>query len=259
MQCAGRGSQRQVFRTGGECQMRNQHPAKRHGCFAPWALGVECFLRDEPTSPGWPCTDPTPQRSNESRLNAGAKTSPLISQCLGAFIVRNFDHPTMKTTAAMTAGFLGLSFAAFAQAPAKVTYNEHVLPIFRNSCTNCHNPDKKKAGLDLTTYQETMAGSENGPVLKPGNADGSLLYKVCTQSEDPKMPPKGDKLSDADLALLKNWIAGFALENPNSKPAQATQNKVDVAVVSLTKPDGPPPMPGDLPLEPFVRSRASNS
>ena len=69
----------------------------------------------------------------------------------------------------------------------------------------------------------------------------------------------GDSLSDAEMALLKGWIAGFALENANSKPAQVAANKVDVAVVSLTKPDGPPPMPGDMPLEPFVKSRANNA
>lgn len=73
------------------------------------------------------------------------------------------------------------------------------------------------------------------------------------------MPPKGDKLSDAEMALLKNWIAGFALETSTSKPAAAAQNSVAVAVVSLTKPDGPPPMPGDLPLEPLVRPKANNA
>lgn len=165
--------------------------------------------------------------------------------------------PHLSKSATTVAAFLGMSIAAFAQ--AKVTYTDNIQPIFRNACTNCHNPDKKKAGLDLTTYQATISGSENGPVIKPGNPDGSLMFKVCKADGDPKMPPKGDSLSDADMALLKNWIAGFALENANSKPATVAANKVDVAVVSLTKPDGPPPMPGDLPLEPFVKSRASNA
>ena len=167
--------------------------------------------------------------------------------------------PSIFRSATAFAAFLGLSLAAFSQAPGKITYADQISPIFRNACTNCHNPDKKKAGLDLTTYQATIAGSENGPVLKPGNADGSLIYKVCTAGGDPKMPPKGDSLSDSEMALLKGWIAGFALENANSKPAQVAANKVDVAVVSLTKPDGPAPMPGDLPLEPFVKSRTSNA
>ena len=167
--------------------------------------------------------------------------------------------PNIFKTSTSVAAFLGLSLAAFSQAPAKITYADQISPIFRNSCTNCHNPDKKKAGLDLTTYQATIAGSENGPVLKPGNADGSLIYKVCTAGGDPKMPPKGDSLSEGEMALLKGWIAGFALENANSKPATVSANKVDAAVVSLTKPDGPPPMPGDLPMEPFVKSRANNA
>lgn len=164
----------------------------------------------------------------------------------------------MKKTA------LSLSIAAFiapalAVAADKVTYVDHVLPIFRNACLNCHNPDKKKAGLDLTTYQAAMGGSENGPVIKPGQAEASLIFKVCAQTEEPKMPPKGDKLTDAEMGLLKNWIAGFALETSSSKPAAAAQNQVAVAAVSLTKPDGPPPMPGDLPLEPLVRPRANNA
>lgn len=164
----------------------------------------------------------------------------------------------MKPLLPNFAALIGVCLAANAQAPAKVTYAEHIAPIFRNVCTNCHNLDKKKAGLDLTTYAGALAGSENGPVIKPGNADGSLIYKVCTQSEEPKMPPKGDKLSEAELALLKNWIAGFALENPGSKPGQVAANKVDAAIVSLKRPDGPPPMPGDLPMEPFVRARQGN-
>jgi WD40 repeat protein len=36
-------------------------------------------------------------------------------------------------------------------------------------------------------------------------------------------------------------------------------NNVQVAVVSLEKPDGPPPMPGELPLDPVVHTRASNA
>ncbi|MCA1660194.1 MAG: hypothetical protein LC642_06625, partial [Verrucomicrobiaceae bacterium] len=165
----------------------------------------------------------------------------------------------MRTFSVSVALGLCLSMPTFGQSPAKVTYVDHVLPIFRNACLNCHNPDKKKAGLDLTSYAGTIAGSENGKVINPGNADGSLLYKCVVQSEDPKMPPKGDKLTDAELAIVKNWIAGFALENASSKPAAASQNQVVAAVVSLERPPGPPPMPGDLPLEPVVRTKAVNS
>ncbi|NBU29868.1 MAG: WD40 repeat domain-containing protein, partial [Caulobacteraceae bacterium] len=93
--------------------------------------------------------------------------------------------------------------------------------------------------------------------VKAGQPDSSLLFKVCAHTEEPKMPPKGDKLTEAEMAILKNWIAGYALETATSKPA-AAQNQVSLAVVSLERPPGPPPMPGDLPLEPYVRLKANN-
>jgi chromosome segregation ATPase len=154
---------------------------------------------------------------------------------------------------------VALALTVAAQAQQKVTFDDHIAPVFTNACNNCHNPDKKKAGLDLTTYAATLQGSENGKILNPGNAEASLLWKCVKQIEEPKMPPKGEKLTDAEIDLIKNWIAGFALENATGKPAAPTQNKVSAAVVSLEKPDGPPPMPGELPLEPIVRTGKNNA
>ena len=152
-----------------------------------------------------------------------------------------------------------LAVAITAQGAEKVTYDDHVLPIFRNACLNCHNPDKKKAGLDLSTYQAALQGSENGKVLQSGNAAASLLFKCVKQTEDPKMPPKGDKLSDAELAVVEQWITGQLLENATGKAIAAASNNVSVAVVSLERPGGPPPMPGELPLEPIVRTKTANA
>ena len=146
-----------------------------------------------------------------------------------------------------------------ARADDKITYNDHVLPIFKNACLNCHNPDKKKAGLDLSTYSAALQGSENGKVVQSGNAGASLLFKCVKQTEEPKMPPKGDRLSDQDLGIIEKWIVGQLLETPTGKAVAAAANNVQVAVVSLTKPDGPPPMPGELPLEPVVRTRVADA
>ena len=55
----------------------------------------------------------------------------------------------MKIHCAVAAAAISLT-AGFARADDKINYQEHVLPIFRNSCLTCHNPDKKKAGLDLS-------------------------------------------------------------------------------------------------------------
>ena len=138
-------------------------------------------------------------------------------------------------------------------------YNDQVLPIFRNACLNCHNSDKKKAGLDLSTYQGSLQGSENGKVLKSGDSKGSLLLQCVMQSEDPKMPPKGEKLSDSEIAVIQRWIDGQLLEATGGKVVAAVTNAVGVAVVALTRPEGRPPMPVGLPLEAVVRTDKSNS
>lgn len=162
----------------------------------------------------------------------------------------------MKRFAILSAS---IAVSLTAQAADKINFADHVLPVFRNACLNCHNPDKKKAGLDLSTYQGTLQGSENGKVVQSGNAAASLLFKCVKQTEEPKMPPKGDKLSDSELAIVEQWIAGQLLETATGKAVAAAANNVQVATVSLTKPDGPPPMPGELSLEPVVRTRAANA
>src|SRR5215208_4023120 len=103
-----------------------------------------------------------------------------------------------------------------ASAQDKVTYQDHVLPVFRNTCLNCHNPEKKKAGLDLSSYATAMAGSENGKVIEPGDPDGSLLCRLVQRTEEPFMPPKGDKVPEKDLEAIKKWIAGGGLETAGS-------------------------------------------
>jgi hypothetical protein len=160
----------------------------------------------------------------------------------------------------MTGFFLAaLAFSARAQTPDKPNYSDHVLPIFRNACLNCHNPDKKKAGLDLSTYQGALQGSENGKVVRSGDGSGSLLLKCVLQTEDPKMPPKGDKLSDGEIAIVRKWIDSQLLETAGGKAVAVTANNVQVAVVSLTRPEGPAPMPRELPLDPVVHTAKANS
>src|SRR5438067_2285087 len=145
------------------------------------------------------------------------------------------------------------AFAADAAAP-KVTYQDNVLPIFRNACLNCHNPDKKKGGLDISSYSAAMAGSDSQKVIVPGDPDGSVLFRCVMHIDEPKMPQKADRLPQKDLDVIKLWIAGGALESSGSKAVAV--KKVDLGVVTaIGKPTGPPPMPKGLSTEPLVRTK----
>jgi len=138
-----------------------------------------------------------------------------------------------------------------------ITYAEHIRPIFQNSCLSCHNPDKKKAGLDLSTYQATIEGSDAGTIVEPGNASKSLLYRVVAHLEEPMMPLRSEKLPDSQIELIKKWIEANAPENSGSALAKKTNDVAPVAVEE--KPKGPPSMPLDPLLEPVVHAQKAGA
>lgn len=127
------------------------------------------------------------------------------------------------------------------------SYNDDLRPLFRDNCTGCHNPDKFKADLDLTTYAGVMKGGSSGAAVKPGSPDASLIYRVTMHIEEPEMPPKKPKLADAQLNLIKEWIAGGALESAGGTAAKSRDAALNMALSAAPeKADGPPPMPEHL-------------
>lgn len=146
------------------------------------------------------------------------------------------------------------------RAQEKVTYDGQVLPVFQQACLNCHNADKAKGGLDLSSYAATLKGGSGGAIVEAGDA-GSRLVRIVEHAQEPRMPPEGDKLPAAQVAVIKRWIEGGLLENPGSGAKKPTRPKVDLAPKSSSagRPDGPPPMPADVLLEPVVATSKGSS
>lgn len=152
------------------------------------------------------------------------------------------------------------ALAAGTASAQKVTFDEHMLPLFKNQCLKCHNADKPKADLDLSTYGGTMKGGSSGLIVTGGDPDGSVLYKSVAHAAEPTMPPKS-KLADKEIELIKKWIAGGLLENSGSKAIASNRPKIDLSLTAAAfgKPEGAPPMPGDLLLEPVVRTARTSA
>jgi hypothetical protein len=55
-----------------------------------------------------------------------------------------------------------------------------------------------------------MAGSRNGSVVEPGNANNSLLVQLI---EEGKMPDRGDPVTADELQLIIDWVNQGALNN----------------------------------------------
>ena len=138
----------------------------------------------------------------------------------------------------------------------KPNFQDDLIPLFEESCNSCHNPDKAKGGLDLTSMNGVLAGGSSGAVAAPGDSSNSLLYLLTARLKEPHMPPRGDKISKAKLDLIKLWIDQGLLATASGKPMTKKKPSANLALdsVSIGKPEGPPPMPEYLSLEPRVVS-----
>jgi WD40 repeat protein/chromosome segregation ATPase len=125
--------------------------------------------------------------------------------------------------------------------------------LLENKCFSCHNPDKKKGGLELTSYAGLMNGGSGGAVVDAGNPSGSRLWTCSAKKEEPFMPPEGAPLDAKDLTLLSKWIAGGLLQAKGSVAKASNKPKVDLTFAGgAGKPTGPVARPENVLLEPVI-------
>jgi hypothetical protein len=86
-----------------------------------------------------------------------------------------------------------------------ISFVKDVEPILNRNCVSCHGQTLQMGGLDLGTREGALRGGAKGPVLMPGDADHSRLYRMVAGLEEPAMPKSGN-LTAQDVATLKAWI-----------------------------------------------------
>ena len=92
-------------------------------------------------------------------------------------------------------------------AAVAVDYAKDIKPILREHCFKCHGPEKEKGGLFLATRARAMEGGDEGAGIIPGNSAASpLVHRIAALDEDAVMPPEGERLSAAQVGLIRAWI-----------------------------------------------------
>lgn len=93
------------------------------------------------------------------------------------------------------------------EAADEITYDSVIGQLLENRCGQCHS-DEGVAGLNMTTYDTLLTGSNSGPVIIPSDAEASVLVEVQS-SENGHF----GQLSPEELELMIDWINAGALEN----------------------------------------------
>lgn len=86
-------------------------------------------------------------------------------------------------------------------------FNSQAKAIFMARCAQCHGPATAKGGLRLDSRSAAIRGGTDGPVIVPGKAGESpLIQRLTSDNPSKMMPPKGPRLSAAEVASLRAWI-----------------------------------------------------
>ncbi|MGC3968348.1 MAG: DUF1549 domain-containing protein [Pirellulales bacterium] len=91
--------------------------------------------------------------------------------------------------------------------PAAVDYARNVQPILTKHCVQCHGPAKAESDLRLDNAAALKTGGYSGsPVVAHKSAESILIQVVIGKGDLSAMPPKGDKLTADEVAVLARWI-----------------------------------------------------
>jgi mono/diheme cytochrome c family protein len=88
-------------------------------------------------------------------------------------------------------------------------FENKIRPIFKENCYKCHSVEegKSKGDLTLDTKAGTLKGGENGAIIVPGDvAKSPIVTAVTYLDKDLQMPPKGEKLTDQQIADITAWV-----------------------------------------------------
>lgn len=141
----------------------------------------------------------------------------------GSNYLTEFSPLHMDSDRASAAGIQYGATGVFTQSAAPISnldsaeiFSHVVMPILQSKCVSCHNEEKKKGGLLLTSYAAILAGGKTKAGVMAGNTANSELFRRITLPKDHKefMPTNGKKpLTENQIAMLEWWIESGAHQN----------------------------------------------
>jgi hypothetical protein len=93
--------------------------------------------------------------------------------------------------------------------------------ILERRCVECHHKASAKGGLDLSSRAALLRGGETGPSVTAGDPDKSLVWLLAARKQKPFMPHKRDKLPEAELRVLADWVRAGTPYARDLKPPAA--------------------------------------
>jgi mono/diheme cytochrome c family protein len=93
-----------------------------------------------------------------------------------------------------------------------VDFASEVQPILTQHCLKCHGGIRRKAGVSFLSRDSALGQGKSGrSIIVPGEPTVSeLLRRVASNDPDERMPPEGERLTDAEVMKLREWVSNGA-------------------------------------------------
>lgn len=108
--------------------------------------------------------------------------------------------------------------AGCAEDAREVSFSKEVKPVLDRYCMECHLADGEgtaASGFMVDSYDDVMKGTKLGPMVVPGDALSSNLYRLVAGEVHPSiaMPHGKERLTAEDIATVETWIEQGAKNN----------------------------------------------
>lgn len=100
-----------------------------------------------------------------------------------------------------------------------VRFSVELAGLLAEKCTGCHSGRRARQQLRIETFTSLLQGSDDGPIIKPGDPGSSLLIGKLKGTADGDRMPQGEApFTDEEIAKFERWIqdgANLDVPNPN--------------------------------------------
>jgi mono/diheme cytochrome c family protein len=137
--------------------------------------------------------------------------------------------------------------------PTPVEFELDVRPILAKHCSQCHGEKLQRGGLRFDIKKDALAGGDSGASIVPNKPDASpLIHRIISKDESERMPPKGERLTAEQIAILKSWI---------EQGAKWPEETAATAEHWSFKPVTRPAVPGNAknPIDGFVQAKLATA
>jgi len=156
-------------------------------------------------------------------------------------LIPNAVWPRKFISCALIAFFSASVFAADLPpaATGTVDFARDVQPILKENCLGCHGSHRHEAELRWDNKEMALAGGDRGQDIIPGHSPDSRMIQLVS-GMDPKlvMPQKGERLTAAQIGILRAWIDQGAVW-PESASVKATDPRKHWSFKAPVRPEVP--------------------